>query len=157
MGKSQRCNWHMIPLCMFTRCHRTRCAFHRGVNDTAVPYAAESDFGTGIKRVLRIIHEDIRQSWLHSDVIDIDVKCTPVSLTPLCNQLCRIDSRIRRYIRKGFNPCIRGSGEVIWWKKQRSKISCHSPFLRNTYSIAVRQKIPNMFFFLSDEKSTTYN
>jgi hypothetical protein len=32
-------------------------------------------------------------------------------------------------IRKGFNPCIRGPGEVVWReKKQRSNISCEGPF-----------------------------
>jgi hypothetical protein len=54
---------------------------------------------------------------------------TAMSMTPLCNQLCRLSSRIRSHIRKGFNLCIRGTGKVVWWwKKQRSKISCQGPF-----------------------------
>jgi hypothetical protein len=63
--------------------------------------------------------------------------CTVVSMTPLClsqqcqwhrNQLCQISLQIRSHIRKGFNLCIRDPGEVVWWKKQRSKISCQGPF-----------------------------
>jgi hypothetical protein len=41
----------------------------------------------------------------------------------------RFSSRIRNHIQKGFNPCIRGLGGVVRWKKnQRSKISCQGPF-----------------------------
>jgi hypothetical protein len=31
--------------------------------------------------------------------------------------LSRISSRIPSHMQKGFNPCIRGLGEVVWWKK----------------------------------------
>jgi hypothetical protein len=29
----------------------------------------------------------------------------------------RFSPRIRSHIKKGFNPCIRGLGGVVWWKK----------------------------------------
>jgi hypothetical protein len=122
------------------------------VNDTAVPCAAESDFLTVYKTVCRIIRKDIRKNvgctavsmkplwnaqryqWhrcdMHSGVIDTAVTGTAVPLTPLCNQLCRLSSRIRSHIRKGFNPCIRGPGEVVKWKKQEVENlvsgSCHN-------------------------------
>jgi hypothetical protein len=45
---------------------------HSGVNDTAVPCAAESD--SRIKKtVLRIIHEYIQQRWLHRGANDTAV------------------------------------------------------------------------------------
>jgi hypothetical protein len=68
-------------LCMSQRCQCNCCACHSRVNDTAVQCAAESDFC--IKTVFRIIHENIRQNWLHSGVIDTAVICKAVSLTPL--------------------------------------------------------------------------
>jgi hypothetical protein len=50
--------------------------------------------------------------------IAVSMTCTTaVSLTPLCNKLCRLSLRIWSHIRKGFNQCIRGPGEVVWWKK----------------------------------------
>jgi hypothetical protein len=88
----------MILLCMSQQCNRHRFPCHSGVNDTAVPCAAESDFR--IETVLQIICEDIRQSLLHIE-----------PMTPLCNQLCRICSLLTSYIRKGFKPCIRGPGK----------------------------------------------
>jgi hypothetical protein len=121
---AQRCHWHY-------------CACHSGVIDTAEPCAAESDFL--IKTVFRIINENIPKSWLHwskklaplryaqrchwhrcdmhNGIIDTAVTCTEVSLTPLCNQLCRFSPRIRSHIQKGCNPCIMGLGGVVWWKK----------------------------------------
>jgi hypothetical protein len=62
------------------------------------------------KAMCRIICEDIRKK------------------VAVCNQLCWLSSWIWSHIRKGFSLCIRGPGEVVWWKKQRSKISCQGPF-----------------------------
>jgi hypothetical protein len=81
----------MTPLCMSQRCQWLPCACHSGVNDTAVPCAAESDFF--IKTVCQIIRKDIPKKlvtqqcqWLHcachSGVND--------SMTPLClSQQCQ--------------------------------------------------------------------
>jgi hypothetical protein len=59
------------------RCHWRLC--HSGVNDTAMPCAAESDFRT--KTVWQIIGKDIRQTWLHSGVMTV-LCITAVSLIP---------------------------------------------------------------------------
>jgi hypothetical protein len=60
-------------------------------------------------RIQLRIHEDIRQSWFHSGVnytavqsvhvtavsmIPLYVHFTPLSMTPLCNKLCRISLRM---------------------------------------------------------------
>jgi hypothetical protein len=74
----------------YLRCHWHCCACDSDVNDTAVPCIFE-------------------KSWLHSSG----------SMTPLCNQLCRLSSWIRSHTRKV---------EVVWWKKQSSKIFCQGPF-----------------------------
>jgi hypothetical protein len=76
-------------------------------------------------------------STCHSSVIDTTVRCVAesdflikkmfkktVGCTLLCNQLCLLSSRIQSHIWKDFDPCIRGPGDVVWWKKQRLKISC---------------------------------
>jgi hypothetical protein len=46
----------------------------------------------------------------------------------------RFCPRIRSYIQKDFNPCIRGLGGVVWWKNQRSKISCQGP-IKNAFCL----------------------
>jgi hypothetical protein len=109
------------------RCHWYRCACHSFVNDTAVPWAAESDFR--IKTVLWSIREDIREilvaqrcQWhrcdMHNGVTDTAVQPT----------LSNIFANSKLYS-IGFNLCIRGSVKVVlWWKNQRSKISCQGPF-----------------------------
>jgi hypothetical protein len=76
-----------------------RCAFHSCVNDSA---ELLSKFAS-----------------LHSGVNDSAVQVTVVSMTPLCNKLFRFSRQILsyRYLEKGFNPCIRGQGGVVWWKK----------------------------------------
>jgi hypothetical protein len=46
--------------------------------------------------------------------------------------------RIRSRIQKGFSPWIRGPGGIVWWQKQRVKISWHCPFkLNKKYLILV--------------------
>jgi hypothetical protein len=60
-------------------------------------------------------------SYFHSGVNDLNVPCAAKSD-------CRLPSRIQSHIQKGFNMCIRDPGEVVGWKKQRSKISCQGPF-----------------------------
>jgi hypothetical protein len=84
------------------RCHLHRCAWQNGVNDTnvigragnntAVSCAADSNF-RGVLVLLLCIYIS--------------------SLTMLCIQLCPRSSQIRSYIRKGFNQCIMGPGEVV--------------------------------------------
>jgi hypothetical protein len=117
------------------RCQWLCCACHSGVNDSAVPCAVEPDFlikKQCVKLFAKISKKKLaaqRCRWhrcaCHSGVNDSAVHVTAVSMTPLCNQLCRLSSRIRSHIRKGFNLCIRDPGEVVWWKKkQTSKISC---------------------------------
>jgi hypothetical protein len=56
--------------------------------------------------------------------------------------LSRFSRRILIHIEKGINPCIRGLGGVVWWKNQRSKISCQGPF--NDNSVRNVQKIPKI-------------
>jgi hypothetical protein len=46
--------------------------------------------------------------WCHWHCCHSAVTGTAVSLTPLCNQLCRLSSWIRSHFGKGFNLCIRG-------------------------------------------------
>jgi hypothetical protein len=106
----------MTPLCLSQRGQWLRCACHSGVNDTAVPCAAESysRIKTG---VFRIIRENFQQSWLHSGVNNTAVHVTAVSMIPLCNQLCRFTPQPRSHIQKCFNSCIRGLGGVVWWEK----------------------------------------
>jgi hypothetical protein len=39
-----------------------------------------------------------------------------------CNEFhSRFSPRIRSHIQKGFKPCIRGLGGVVWWKKPEVK------------------------------------
>jgi hypothetical protein len=92
---------------------------HSGVNDTAVSCATESDF-----LIKNSVLNYSRRSWLPCSVNDTAVIC---KLTPMGNQLCRLSSRIRNHIRKGFNLCIRDPGEVVWWKQTGSKILCQGP------------------------------
>jgi hypothetical protein len=91
-----------------------------------------------------------QSQWLrcasHSGVNDSAVHVTAESMTPLCTSqrshwLCcdktrwlqsRFARRILIHIEKGFNPCLRGLGGVVWWKNQRSKISCQGPFKSTT-------------------------
>jgi hypothetical protein len=62
-------------------------------------------------------------SFLRSGVNDSVVHVTVVSImTPLCNQSCRFTPKIRSHIQKGFNPCIRGLGE-LFDKKNRGRKS----------------------------------
>jgi hypothetical protein len=100
------------------------------------------------KTVCRIIREDIRKKlvaqrcqWhrcdMQSGVNDTAVTSTSVSLTPLCNQLCRLSSRIQSHIKKGFKLCIRDPVKVVWWKKQMSKMSCQVPFKWASTSIKI--------------------
>jgi hypothetical protein len=102
---AQRCQWH-------------NCDMHSGVNDTTVICTAV---------LLTPLWHAQRYHWhrcdIHSCVIVTAVICTAVSKTPLCNQLCRISSWSQSYIRKDFNQCIRGLGEVVWWKKTRGRKS----------------------------------
>jgi hypothetical protein len=125
--KSQRCHncttVSITPLCMSQRCQWLRCACHSGVNDTAVPSAERIIFLHKKTVVFRIIRENFRQSWLHSGVNDSAVHVTAVSMTPLCNQLCKFTPQIRSHFQKGFNPCIRGLGGSSLIKNNRGRKS----------------------------------
>jgi hypothetical protein len=99
---------------------------HSGVIDTAVPWTAKSDFL--IKKISVSNYSRKYSKKVGCTAVDSAVHVTAVSMTLLCNNLCRLSSRIRSHIRKGFNLCIRDPGEVVWWKKQRSKISCQCSF-----------------------------
>jgi hypothetical protein len=101
---------------------------HSGVNDTAVHITSVS---------MTPLCMSQRCQWLrcacHSVANDSAVHVSAVTMTLLCNQLCRFTPQIWSHIQKGFNPCIRGLGGVVWWKKQRSKISCQGPFKNLIY------------------------
>jgi hypothetical protein len=91
----RRCDMHIAQ-----RYHLHRCDMHSGIIDPRPAVICT----------------------LHSGVNDNAVTCTAVSLTPLCNQLCRISSRIRSYIRKGH---VSGAQAKLFDERnQRSKISC---------------------------------
>jgi hypothetical protein len=96
--------------------------------------------------------KDTVVSYLHSGVIDTVLTGSVVSLTPLCNRLCRLSSQILSHIRKGFNLCIGDPGEVVWWKKQRSKSRARVP-LRIFYT---KQGSPDFaaLYFFSPTKGT---
>jgi hypothetical protein len=133
----------MTPLCMSQQCQWLRCAYHSGVNDTALPCAAKSYSCIKKTVVFRIIHENVQQSWLHSGATNTDVNITEVSMTPMCmpkrcqwlhyechngndtavNQLCRFTPQIRSHIQKGFNTCIRGPRGSCWMNKNRGRKS----------------------------------
>jgi hypothetical protein len=101
---------------------------HSGVKDSTVHVTAVSMTPLCISQ---------RSQWLcyacHSGVNDSAVHVTAVSMTPMCNQLCKFTPEIRIHIQKGFNRCIRGLRGVVWWKKQRLKISCQGPFNVDRY------------------------
>jgi hypothetical protein len=90
-----------------------KVSLHSGVNDTSVIRKAVS----------------LTPSNMHSSVIDTAVICTAVSLfvttvtgtavslTPLCNQLCRLSSRIRSHIREGFTRISGAQGKLFDEKK----------------------------------------
>jgi hypothetical protein len=114
---SQWCQWLRWTLSKFA-------SRHSSVNDSAVHFTAVSMtplYTTQGCPWLRFAH--------HSGVNDSTVQVTGVWMTPLCNKLFRFSRRILRHIEKGFIPCIRGIGGVVWWRKKKmSKISCQDPF-----------------------------
>jgi hypothetical protein len=84
--------------------HLLRCARHSGVNDSAEIF--------------------LKFASLHSSVNHSAVHFTVVSMTRRrhwlrCDKNRRLQSRFSRriliHIQKGFNPCIRGLGGVVWW------------------------------------------
>jgi hypothetical protein len=102
-------NTSIVQYTQYVSTSCTRCPMiSMGVRDNAVPCVpttAESD--------------DSAAEQLFYCLAFILVHGTAVSMTPLCNQLCRISSRIQSCIRKGFNPCIRGPGEATRGRKIR--------------------------------------
>jgi hypothetical protein len=106
------------------RCHLHRCACHSGVIYTDVHVKAVSMTPLCVSQrcqshhcavcsriifphktvVFRILRENFRQSWSHSGVNDTTVHVTAMSMTPLCNQLCRFTPQIRSHIQKGLTP-----------------------------------------------------
>jgi hypothetical protein len=100
---AQRCQWH-------------RCDMYSSIIDTAVTCTTVS-----LTPLWHAQRCHLHRCDMHSGVIDTAVTGTAVLFTPLCNQLCRLSSRIRSHIRKGFNMGIRGPGEVVWWKKPASE------------------------------------
>jgi hypothetical protein len=80
-----------------------------------------------------------RSHWhrrdMHSRAIETIVICTAVSLTPLCNQLCRFFPQTRSHFQKGFNPRIRSLGGVVWWKSRGRKSRARVPLtaLKRSY------------------------
>jgi hypothetical protein len=140
----------MTLLWMSHRCQWLCCAYHSGVNDTAVQVTAVpmtllfksqrchlhrcvvcSKIICPHKNSIVVDHSQkfstkLVAQWchwhhfdIHSSVIDTAVTCTAVSLTMLSNQLCWFSMQIQSHIQKGFNPCIRGLGEVVWWNRGR--------------------------------------
>jgi hypothetical protein len=126
---------------------------HSGVIDTAVQPTLSKVFMNDPKH--NCFSEGIWFGCTrHSGVIGTTVTCTAQSLTPVsctaeslpplwhalrrhwhrCANMTQIwgfhsrfSPRIRSHIQKLFNPCIRGLWGVVWWKNQRSKISCQGP------------------------------
>jgi hypothetical protein len=116
------------------------CSCHRGVNDSAMHVTVVSmtplNFYQNLHNFTAVSMTPLCTSqgcpWLrfacHSGLKDSAVQVTGVWMTPLCNKLFRFSRRILSHIEKGFNPCTRGIGGVVWWKKRCKKISFQGPF-----------------------------
>jgi hypothetical protein len=96
----------------------------------------------GLKPFFKMASNSRSKSTMKSPIF-----VTTVSMTPLCNQLCRFTPQIWSHIQKGFNPCIRGLWGVVWWKKNHGlKISCQGPFERD--SLTSLGRAANSFIYL---------
>jgi hypothetical protein len=129
-------------LCTSQRSQCLRCAHHSGVNDSAVHVTAESVTPLKFFKIFIIAQ---RSQWLrcasHSRVNDSAVHVTAESVTLLCmsqrsrwlrcDKTRRLQSRFSRriliHIEKGFNPCLRGLGGVVWWKTRGRKSRVRVP------------------------------
>jgi hypothetical protein len=133
---------------------------HSGVNDSTVhvtavsmtPLCSQVNFPYK-KQCVELFAKIFEKIWLHSVVNDTAVPVTAVSMTPLCTQLCRLSSRIRSHIRKGFNLCIRDPGEVVWWTKNRGRKSRVRVPLKNYFLLRFRNTACSWqkFFYVSLE------
>jgi hypothetical protein len=116
----------MTRLCMSQRCQWHRCAVCSRI---IFPHKKTVVLGSFVKIVNSVGCTSVsitplcisqRCQWLSCGYrIGVNysaVHATAVSMTPLCNQLCWFTPQIRSHIQKGFNPCIRGLGRVVWWK-----------------------------------------
>jgi hypothetical protein len=121
--KSQRSHWH-------------RCDVHSGVIDTAVQIWLRCDFWLLFARLwLPLKGISIEKTYIGQLSYTIPITFTHkkwgLTWDRFLSQRChwhrcdknrRIQSRFARriliHIEKGFNPCIRGLGGVVWWKKQ---------------------------------------
>jgi hypothetical protein len=130
--KSQRCHIckaeSMTPLCRSQRSQWLRCACHSGVIDSAVHGTAVSMTPLKFFQNLKCIDIPFKGSQSLAKMMS---KVTAVSMTPLCTSQrshwlrCdnnrRLQSRFSRWIlihiEKGFNPCLRGLGELFYAKK----------------------------------------
>jgi hypothetical protein len=123
---AQRCNsnWH-------------HCDMHNGVIDTAVQIRHRCDFVPHIRVALATFKGNIYRKNLHRQIdlhyiYNFNTTNMGVMKDRFCDENWRFHSRfsprIRSHIQKGFNLCIRGLGGVVWWKNQRSKISCQGLF-----------------------------
>jgi hypothetical protein len=97
--QSQRLRWNFFQICIAAQqCQLLRCARHSGVNDSAVHVTAVSTIP---------LYKSQRSHWL------------------CCDKNWQFQSwvsqRILIHIQKGFNPCIRGLGGVVLWKKPEVK------------------------------------
>jgi hypothetical protein len=113
----------MTPLCMSQRCQSLRCACHSGVNDSA--------------EIFLNLHICTAVSMTPLNFFQNLHPCTAESMTTLCtskrSQWLRCDKsrrlqsqfsrRILIHIEKGFNPCLRAIGGVVWRKKNRGRKS----------------------------------
>jgi hypothetical protein len=110
-----------------------RCAHHSGVIDSAVHrivFAEKIDFVITAESKTPLCMSQ-RCQWLRWFYFKICIAAQR-SHWLRCDKIRRLQSRFSRriliHIEKGFNPCLRALGGVVWWKKQRSKISCQGPF-----------------------------
>jgi hypothetical protein len=121
----------LTPMCMSQQCQWHRCSCPSGAlcSRVSFPFKKQCDelFAKIFEKKLVAERYQWHRCACHSYVNDSAVQVTAVSMTPLCYQFCRLSSRIRGHIRKGFNLCIRDPWEFVWWKK-RSKISCQGSF-----------------------------
>jgi hypothetical protein len=97
--QSQWLRWNFLKICIAAQqCQWLRCDVHSGVNDSAVHVTAVS---------MTPLYKSQRSHWLR------------------CDKNWQLQSwfsqRILTHIQKGFNPCIRGLGGVVLWKKPEVK------------------------------------
>jgi hypothetical protein len=84
-----------------------RCDVHSEVNDSAVTCTAES---------LTLLWPAQRNHWLPQRSHWLTQRSHLLRCDKNRQLQSRFSLRILIHIEKGFNPCLRGLGAVVWWK-----------------------------------------